>query len=946
MIQDFQQVLTEAPSTPLSHLDVPAIRPELSQRPSFESPAGQGVYHLQQTAATVLPPSKRDIRSAMLVAKDNINNENGRKLYKTILSAVTPFLGDGDDDTLLDDDSDLLSTVDDTSDFLNRDGNSVDHYTMQETHLSTYREDLNFPAAVDGLSNRTDQASRDDNHPDSKNDTFGRSEYPPNSSDGLSYTTTERNTPTSAGIHHAPSLFSRSSTITAETSISDDMSYSNTSVSPAIVQPPLRESAQPKPYHPPLKTAQTFSQIRRKPIDNMKRQSSLPTGVLINAPEEAQDGSQIPPLFALSPSSLRSVESAQSSIIPSSNPDCVELSSISSETPGDIVAASSVEPCHMTSPVLIHQKTSQPRELIDPATCAEVDKPDEDGYPLIVTAARYGDENMVKAALASSAKIEAVHTTTQRTALIEAAVKGHGTVVAILLKHNCAVDHIDADSMSALHYAARNGDQNIIEQLLANSANINRNGPMNQTPLHLAMQESGWDTALLLLQHNARAGAQDKSLTTPLHISASKGHITLCSKLLDSGAQLGGKTASSKTPLYLAAEGGHLQVVQLFLDRGESNPKDESFRAAFFVAVEGGFIRIVDAFFDKGIKLKKLHDSWKPAILASKSGNLTMLDLMITKKCRLKDKEKDPSNGWTALHYAAYHGHITIMERLVAKDYSSKATTPKKETALHLAVKAGHYAAADFLLSKGVGVSAKDSHGQEALHLAVYNGDTEMVNLLLSKSAKIDTENSFAWRPLHIAIAYGHIQLLEVLLEKGASIEDGIGKTSYNKSQTQATVESGYWAEAQWPYPGSRPLHLAIEYGRPEIINLLFNKGAELESQCSEYWRPLHHAAFHGSVSTLEHLLENKVYVHAMTAEGKTALALDFRTSEPLIEDNDKARIRELLRTSMVTAPRSKKDQMKTALTFGGRKVEGKNELLKAAVVARREWAEKQNTGT
>ena len=869
-------------------------------------------------------------------------------LYKTILSDVSALFGDEDDDAFLSDHYDLSPIDDDTSDFMNFDPNNINDCNTNENLLPTNGGHNDSSSAIDGLSNRNDDvSSRDDTCRGSQNNRSGRNDDTPNRSDDLSDKTTGRNTPTSAGTHHAPSLFSTSSTLTVQTSTSDDMSCSNTSVSLAVVQPPLQDSAQPKPYHPPLKSAQTSSQIRRKPVDHMKRQSSLPTTALVNVPkEEARDNFQSSPSFALSPRSFRSVESAQSSIIPSTDYDSVELSRVCSETTGETLATGCVETTHMTSQVLIHRKTSQPRESVGRATVPEVDRPDEQGYPLIVKAARYGDESTVEAALASSANIEAFHTTTQRTALIEAAEKGHRAVVAVLLQHSCSVDHRDAESMSALHYAVRNEDQNIIEQLLARNADINRVGPMNRTPLHLAIQESRWNTALLLLQHNARAGTQDTSQTTPLHISASKGHITLCSKLLDSGAQLGSKTASSKTPLYKAAEGGHLQVVQLFFDRGESDPKDASFREAFFAAVEGGFTRIVDTFFQKGIKLKKMHnDSWKPAILASKSGNLAMLDLMITQNCRLKDKEKDPSNGWTALHYAAHLGHITIIERLLAKDYSSKATTSRKETALHLAVKAGHYAAADYLLSKGAGVSAKDNHGQEALHLAVYNGDVEMVNLLLSKSAKVDSENSFAWRPLHIAIAYGQTHLLELLLEKGASIEDGIGKTSYNKTQTQATIESGYWAEAQWPYPGSRPLHLAIEYGRPEIINLLFSKGADLESQCSEYWRPLHHAAFHGSVSTVEHLLEKKVYVHAMTAEGKTALALDFRTSEPLIEDDDKARVRELLRASMVTVPKLMKEQMRTALTFGGRKVEEKNELLKAVVVARRQWAEKQKVG-
>ena len=168
------------------------------------------------------------------------------------------------------------------------------------------------------------------------------------------------------------------------------------------------------------------------------------------------------------------------------------------------------------------------------------------------------------------------------------------------------------------------------------------------------------------------------------------------------------------------------------------------------------------------------------------------------------------------------------------KDLSIKATTKTRETPLILAVKGGHFAATDVLL-RGKGVSqVKTEHfrEQQPLHHAARIGAVSIAKLLLSHKADVHAENSFGWRPLHLAIAYGHNATVELLLDAGVSIEGKLGKSSVHRKETHNMVANGQWAEAWWPYPDSRPLHLAIEYGRDDIAQLLLDKGAKIEVGC------------------------------------------------------------------------------------------------------------------
>ena len=563
-----------------------------------------------------------------------------------------------------------------------------------------------------------------------------------------------------------------------------------------------------------------------------------------------------------------------------------------------------------------------------------IDVPDQQGFPWIVQAARDGNEEMIRKLLANEADITASHESTKRHALSEAAFQGHNKVVDLLIEAECPLDQVDAEGNTALHHACRKGYLPVVKSLLIGGAPINAVDLEGQTALHLAMQTSRQNVVMLLLQHNASINARDASYRTPLHIGAGQGNVAMCKYLLDEGAHLDSRQAQSKTPLQLACEAGHYETVHMMLNQAQLHPTNMTFLGAFFAAVEHGQVRIAESFFSHGLKLKKLkRDIHKPITLAAKSGYLDMVDLMIQEDCNVKAMDE---NGWNALHFAAYHGHYEIIERLIGGGVSAKAITTRKATPLLLAVKEGHFATVERLLRghrDSDHVNWKDEHGQNAVHHCVRNGSLEIFNLLISNGGKVGSENSFGWQPLHIATAYGHLELVERLLQEGASIEEKLGSSSIKREQTHRIVEDGYWAEARWPYPGSRPLHLACEYSHEVVADYLISRGAKLETSCSEGWRPLHHAAYFGSSALVSTLLNGGVNPHLATNEGKTAHALGFCTSGAPIPAEDKEQISNLLKDAMEKA--KKRTGFKVPPVRKGSTVEEKERLVRAATFSR-----------
>lgn len=151
-------------------------------------------------------------------------------------------------------------------------------------------------------------------------------------------------------------------------------------------------------------------------------------------------------------------------------------------------------------------------------------------------------------------------------------------------------------------------------------------------------------------------------------------------------------------------------------------------------------------------------------------GRVATVALILGRQPRLL-KNTDSTNGWTSLHYAAYHGHYEMCKLLIERghDRFEVSLTHDRCTALHLAAarnreRSLHYLAQHLERS----IDWKNQRHETALMVSVAHGNDPCVNLLLDFGADIECGDLDGTRPLHVAAAMGHVKILRTLLDRGA----------------------------------------------------------------------------------------------------------------------------------------------------------------------------------
>lgn len=158
-------------------------------------------------------------------------------------------------------------------------------------------------------------------------------------------------------------------------------------------------------------------------------------------------------------------------------------------------------------------------------------------------------------------------------------------------------------------------------------------------------------------------------------------------------------------------------------------------------------------------------------------------------------------------------------------------------------------------------------------------GHDVVVGVLIDHGANID-EISGSRTALHWAVLYGHLATVRLLLERGAKIETR-GYTPlcdasdiHNKTIVKMLFEhADAEAKDNW---GNTPLHYAIisldYHGDESIIQLLLQRGANIESRNAKGTTPLLCAISYRRYDTAQLLLEKGANIEERDKEGMTPL--------------------------------------------------------------------------
>jgi ankyrin repeat protein len=203
-----------------------------------------------------------------------------------------------------------------------------------------------------------------------------------------------------------------------------------------------------------------------------------------------------------------------------------------------------------------------------------------------------------------------------------------------------------------------------------------------------------------------------------------------------------------------------------------------------------------------------------------------------------------------------------LKEELQSLLNAQDETNDPNFTPLHLAAKIGDCTAIENLLAQGSYLLSHDGQGLTPLHYAAGNGQISAVRVMLRwldehennqelKATTIDScLNILLATPLHFAASIGDPAVVEELLKHGAN--------------PNAQIFIGYTA-----------LHLAVEVGALEVIELLVTYKVDLEIRDLLFGATaLHHAVVCEQPEAVALLLKSGANIEAGTSNGCTAIDL------------------------------------------------------------------------
>jgi uncharacterized protein len=217
------------------------------------------------------------------------------------------------------------------------------------------------------------------------------------------------------------------------------------------------------------------------------------------------------------------------------------------------------------------------------------------------------------------------------------------------------------------------------------------------------------------------------------------------------------------------------------------------------------------------------------------------------------------ADGTTALHWAAYHDDLDLVNRLLAKGANvraanrygvtplslactngnaaivqrfleagadANASLPGGETMLMTAARTGKVGAVRALIAHGADVNAKEPRrGQTALMWAAADGHVEVIEELIRVGADYRTPLDSGYTPLLFAVRQGHIGAAKALIKAGVDVNEVV-----------QAAKSPKLPEGERPIRnGMTPLHLAVANAHFELASELLDAGADPNSDLMGY---------------------------------------------------------------------------------------------------------------
>ena len=360
--------------------------------------------------------------------------------------------------------------------------------------------------------------------------------------------------------------------------------------------------------------------------------------------------------------------------------------------------------------------------------------------------------------------------------------------------------------------AISEGDAKLLDMLIKQTPNININTCKYRmhSPLIAAISYGHLDCVSVLIQHHVNVNQipmDDK--WTPLMHAAYHNQDKIMLSLLESGAMVDeGTTWDGRNALMIAVTRENFECQKVLLEYGLSaNKQDNDGETALMMAAQYGNV--------ESLQLLLEHDAY-----------INMQDI----------------NGMTALIHAADRRCYDCVKVLIDSKADLDITDNFDNDALLKSLIQEsdidwdrHGTLSLLLIKAGCSINQENKHGNTPLHIAVQCHKIDVINELIARGANVNhcAKNHTA---LWFAAERDDEDALKVLLDAKADPNIGrpplvavAGAWRSNVNSVKMLIQAGADINSVDTYDGTMML-TATRYGRPELVKIALNAGAEINN--------------------------------------------------------------------------------------------------------------------
>ncbi|XP_055543312.1 uncharacterized protein LOC129728870 [Wyeomyia smithii] len=411
------------------------------------------------------------------------------------------------------------------------------------------------------------------------------------------------------------------------------------------------------------------------------------------------------------------------------------------------------------------------------------------------------------------------------------------------------------DKALLLNGAVKANDKDLMYSLLARGCNVNQPDLIGITPLGLAVSLGKPEVVKMLLKAGADFDQETVANCDVLYTYWTLHGSTAVKQLQDQYI--------ISYPIILAIFHGHIKIAEFLLENNTlPDVRDQRGLTPLVIAIYCGYVKIVKALLSLGAD-------------AQYSQNFTHTIF----------------EEGTALHAAAYFGHVEVLKLFIEKhEFDSAKQTEQGDTVLHSAIRGKRSAVVEYLL----GLPCWDISNQDCsslIRIALLDLDDDIFRLIKALPMTVIEFSSFVGsdgkRILHHATVNGSLSMLRTLLNEFNIDVDQLdlhgNRAIFYAVQNRALSKLKFLMDAGSPFYNvkdkNHPLTLVVNTNQIDALKLFLSQNEQSAKLIKNYqtagYNILQVCAFKNNIAMCELLLCSVDFdVNAVHESGMTALHL------------------------------------------------------------------------